>query len=380
MPNKRPKTTLVTEDELVEAVTTRVKDSMKEDLDLRFGRFERALERIAGPERPEQPTQTQPPQSGQQDINQHASNIDTSEQGHFPPRADAQSTLTGFVNLPEAPRQTPLDQAQGARPRMRQPQAAAASAVNNNKDTWDQWFTSSRPIDAYQGASTSAPFNTKAAYDAVIDAQVRHIMENTQHQLKGTVTSKKFPYEYVTRGPEKKKLSFNTVTLAEHLLGIFCMLDDPDTNPAIRPNLVAHMREIVEDAAEFEWSTNVRRWSEEVFSLIADRRLPDGWNSTARIQNIRTGMSRVEAARLTTHKEGVARRFQPNNMQGDNLRGGPPCQDFNSANGCHLQSGHMLHGKRQVHVCSYCLANTAAVHPHSEHFCRTKQKHNNYHF
>lgn len=233
-----------------------------------------------------------------------------------------------------------------------------------------------RPIAAYQSAANTAPFNTKSAYDAVIDAQVRHIMESTPHQLKGTVPHGKFPYNYVTRDPEKKKLSFNTLTLAEHIYGIFCMIEDPEVDPAIKPNLLAHMREVAEDSCEFEWSTNVRRWSEEVFNLIAERRLPQGWNATTKIQNLRTGMSRAESARLAAHKDLPHNRRQfSTNQQTETLRGGPPCSAYNSSAGCHLQSGHMLQGKRQVHVCSYCLVNIAAAHPHSEAQCRTKQRH-----
>lgn len=47
MPPKKQKTTLVTVEELIEAVTTRVTESMKEDLDSRFSRFERAFGMLA---------------------------------------------------------------------------------------------------------------------------------------------------------------------------------------------------------------------------------------------------------------------------------------------------------------------------------------------
>lgn len=235
-------------------------------------------------------------------------------------------------------------------------------------------MSSTRPLGAYQGASAATPFNTRAAYDAVIDAQVRHIMENTPHQLKSTVPVGKFTYKYVTCGPEKKKLGFNSVTLAEHVFGIFCMIDDPEVDPSIKPHLITHMKEVAQDACEFEWSTNIRRWSEEVFDLVAERRLPDGRNSTARIQNLRTGMSRAEGARLPAQKESYNRRYNNSNSQPDNLRGGPPCKDFNSNAGCLLQSGHMLHGRRQIHVCAYCLVNNAAAHPHPKAYCLTKQK------
>lgn len=264
---------------------------------------------------------------------------------------------------------------------MRYPAAPAASGINNNNPTWEAWMSTNRPIASYQSAAAAAPFNTKAAYDAVIDAQVRQIMENTPHQLKGNMPHGKFPFNYVTRGPEKKKLSFNTLTLAEHIYGIFCMIDDPGVDPAVKPHLIAHMREVAEDSCNFEWSTNVRRWSEEVFDLVAENRLPQGWNTTARIQNLHTGMSMAEGARLYTQRDPATtrRQFNPNH-QADNLRGGLPCRDYNSPTGCQLQSGHMLQGKRQIHVCSYCLPNTATAHPHSEAHCRTKNKHGAHHF
>lgn len=118
-------------------------------------------------------------------------------------------------------------------------------------------------------------------------------METTPHPLAGKSQSGGFlyPYKYVTRGPEKRKLSFNMITLAEHIWGLFRMLDDVGTDPAVKPFLLSHMKEVAEDACEYEWGTHVRQWSEAVFDMVAEKRLPDGWNSVARIQNLRTGMS-----------------------------------------------------------------------------------------
>lgn len=385
MPPKKAKTTIVTEDELVEAVTTRVRDDMRQDLEDRFGHFKRALERIVGPGiahlPPPEPNQQHQP--AQVPSTEEAEGISLNQHQTLPQPGNSQSA---FPQIPEqaarSAEQTPFvqRQQQDTYQRMRQPMPAA-SGINNNSPAWEAWMSTTRLIATYQSAGAAALFNTKAAYDAVIDAQVRHIMENTPHHLKGTVTRGKFPYTYVTRGPEMKKLTVNSVTLAEHIFGIFCMVEDLEVDPAIKPNLISHMREVAEDSCEFELSTNVRRWSEKVFDLIAERRLPDGWNSTTKIQNLRTGMSRAEGARLSFQKDPTnnRRQFNPNH-QPDNLRGGPPCQDFNTSNGCHQQSGHMLHRKRQMHVCAYCLANTANAHPHSEAHCRTKQKHAAHHF
>lgn len=114
--------------------------------------------------------------------------------------------------------------------------------------------------------------------------------------------------------------------------------------------------------------------------MVAEKRLPDGWNSTARIQNLRTGMSRVDSARLPMTKDSSFKRHQVQAQPNDSMKGGPPCPNFNSTQGCSLQSGHLVNGIKQIHVCSYCLANTAATHPHPEARCRTKQRHAAAHF
>lgn len=163
---------------------------------------------------------------------------------------------------------------------------------------------------------------------------------------------------------------------------MFRILDDVNTNPAVKPAIITHMREVAEDACEFEWNGYVRRWSEEVFSLVAENRLPGGWAATARIQNLRTGMSRVDAATLAAPKESAGtKRFTSHTHQSDAiLRGGPPCPAFNTSQGCSLQSDHVVNGKKQIHICSYCLINNAAAHPHSEAQCRNKQRHSASHF
>lgn len=141
------------------------------------------------------------------------------------------------------------------------------------------------------------------------------------------------------------------------------------------------MKEVAEETCQCEWNTHVRRWSEEVFSMIAERRLPEGWFSTAPIQNLRTGMSRVDNARLSLTKDThFQKKHLPQAAGSDPLKGGPTCAAINSAQGCYLQSGHTSNGVKQIHVCSYRLANTAAAHPHPEARCRTKQRHSAAHF
>lgn len=391
----------------MEAVTARVTEDIKRDIDERFSRSERALENFAAP-RPQQPPSSHPnPAPGTTNDSASADmvSLPTSHQPMDVSNQSSQLLATDNIHrtTPVAT-ETPLLQSQNPRrAAMSQPEPASTSAQDVNKNNtphaWRAWFAAQQGQDQAPSANFRASrYENDALYDQTIDAQVRHIIEATPHSLKGN-NPHDFPYNYVSRGPEKRKLSFNSVTLAEHIYGIFCMIDDNRVDPSIKPDLIEHMKEVAEDACEFEWSTHVRRWSEEVFSRVLEKRLPQGCRSTVKIQNLRTGMSRVDSARLPAtkdqrehrdqrdHREQREHREQPSGRryptstyQNDQLRGGPPCKDYNSSQGCSLQSGHSIHGKKQVHVCSYCLVNTAAAHPHSKAHSRTKQRHAAAHF
>lgn len=65
------------------------------------------------------------------------------------------------------------------------------------------------------------------------------------------------------------------------------MIHDSKTPHDIKPCLVLHIEQIVEDAREYEWETGVRRWSEEVFSRITKGRLFKGWHSVDERQRMR---------------------------------------------------------------------------------------------
>lgn len=390
MPNKKNNTTLVTEDQLVEVVSARVTGQIRQDMDERFARFEQMLERVAAP-------RDEPPQSSTDSSKKRAAE-DDQEPSRPPTKVPRQVSETPVHDISHSSIHNyeadglhfPLRPTHGADGTGRMAHAlgvqearAAYVNINNDASTWAAWFGAQQPFSSQPAvAAPGSVYDTTGIAPADIDAHVRHILDASPNQFKGNVPVGIYPFKQVTRGLEKKKLSFNTVTLAEHIYGMFRIIDDIHTSPTIKPYIITHMREVAEDACEFEWPGYVRRWSEEVFNLIAENRLPGGWGATARIQNLRTGMSRVDAARLTFAKEAPVnkRPVSHSHQQSEMLRGGPPCSAFNSSQGCALQSGHVQAGKRQIHVCSYCLLNNAAAHPHSEALCRNKQRNTASHF
>lgn len=85
-------------------------------------------------------------------------------------------------------------------------------------------------------------------YDEQVDSQVKQILTSSVHNLaKGNVQAGIFPFKYVLRGPEKRQESINSITLSEHLWGMFSIIDDPEVDPSIKPELMRHIQHIVED-------------------------------------------------------------------------------------------------------------------------------------
>lgn len=212
----------------------------------------------------------------------------------------------------------------------------------------NQWLINEAP--KHKGSFSFNNLPTSAAgipNDPQLEAQVQNVLLNTASTLaKGNVHSGLFPHKYVARGPEKKKMGLNALTAIEYIGGIFKMIKDPVVPAKIKPYLYSHMEEIVEDAADYDWQTAVRPWSEEIFTLMADGRLPEGWVSHQKIQMLRMTISRASTAKLNGQgayfNAPQPRQRQPPAAAGgsqpnESLRGGSPCINFNSPQGCAFQ-------------------------------------------
>lgn len=262
--------------------------------------------------------------------------------------------------------------------RYNDPRPSAPPSTSGINDAWAAWSTAHERLPPYVN-NTRLPTSTQELqYNDTVDSRVQQLLANTVHNLgKGNQQPYDFPYKYILRGPEKVKALINSVTLPEHLWGIFRILHDPKTNQDIKPCLMVHIEQIVEDAREYEWEAGVRRWSEEVFSRISEGRLVSGWHSTDEIQRMRMILAQskpIQAAQVQHNQRDNYVRKVPSQtqQQSEILKGGPPCPDYNSTSGCTLKSGHIKNGKRLIHVCSFCLLNTSATNTHPEAYCRNK--------
>lgn len=262
------------------------------------------------------------------------------------------------------------------------------SPTEHNINPINEWIVSQATNNHPGPSNNTHAFPTSVAAmssDATLEAQVQQVLRNTAtHLAKGNANSGFYPHKYVTRGLEMKHMGLNTLTILEHLAGIFCMIKDEAVPQADKPFLYAHVEEIIEDARVFDWNVAVRPWSEEIFSLVASGRLPGGWAAQNKIQLLRMSTSRASTARLnqgnsaqTTYQQPYPKPRQQMGQPTEPLKGGSPCINFNSHQGCLLQSGHYVNGHKVLHICAFCLWKTASANPHPECFCRNKLRFNN---
>lgn len=258
----------------------------------------------------------------------------------------------------------------------------------NTGSSWATWMqpsgSSLHASSQFKPQSVLAP--PYARYDPDdVEQRVHDILTTTASSLsRGNIRQGPYayPFKYVLRGTERQRVSIDSVSLSEHLWGIVRMIRDEKLDPQLRPYLNNHLVEVIEDSCDFQWE-NVRRWSEEVFGLIAEERLPGGWAATSRIQMLRMSISRLHSARYNLNKDqthrDVNKKPNPTYTQNQELKGGP-CQAYNSPSGCNFPSGHVVNGRKQQHVCTFCLFNNCAAYTHSEMQCRNKTKFPPHHF
>lgn len=280
------------------------------------------------------------------------------------------STIPASAQAPEQVRQTPI---QTSRPPL----------TPNVNTQWDAWIAAQQtvPIQTQPLPMSVSELNMDD------DEHLHRILTTTAHHLaRGTQKSGFFVHNYVTRGREKRRTALNMLTLPEYNWGLCMMIKDELLPANDRPYIIQHLEEINQDAIDYDWATAVRCWSEEVFTLVAENRLLGGWSNTSQIQMLRISMSKLITARRV-EKDPSKDQFSKDQFNrfrapqatatAEVFKGGPPCPQYNSQLGCPLQSGHGgPNGRRYVHVCSFCLAQTAAANHHSEVMCRNKAKQN----
>ena len=169
-----------------------------------------------------------------------------------------------------------------------------------------------------------------------------------------------FPHQLVNRGSKMQKTALGELTLPEFIWGFIQLIKAKEAHDPDVQFMYAHLENLVEDAKTYDWSS-VRAWSEEVLARVFNSKL--AWSNSYEIDRLQTKLSHQykpdSAPADATHRGDTAYRM-PDSVR--KAKPGPPCKPF-QAGTCTQAADHINNGYRQLHVCTYCLANKCELHP-----------------
>lgn len=193
------------------------------------------------------------------------------------------------------------------------------------------------------------------------------------------------PHLYIIRGEKNEKVGLGEATWAEYFGALLRMGKDPAVPQAWKDPILEHMHQLTTMALTWDWST-CRLWSEKVFSMISDGRLPHGWAGQIAIKNTQTDVCLIGTrADLTAQKKQYTQRGTNHNTQATNYSQdgkpeyskeveGKPCHPWNWGNECGFTASHGQLPDRKAHICAWCANKYHRVNLHQEKVCINKKR------
>ena len=185
---------------------------------------------------------------------------------------------------------------------------------------------------------------------------------------------KLFAHFYVKRGPRRTKTTLCELSIPEYNYGFISLINSPDTNDHDKPFMFKHLAHVNED----QWS-DVRRWSEEVCSLIAGDELT--WDNSYRTDQLHLKLAQQNRISSKPDQTSTERPRDQHRDSGIDMhpevrsaKVGPPCKAYNNGE-CNYSDHHTQGGFRALHVCSYCIAQKCSLLPHSCDKCKSFSRH-----
>ena len=147
-------------------------------------------------------------------------------------------------------------------------------------------------------------------------------------------------------------------------------------------HLLTHLHQLATMASHWDWYT-CRQWSETVFIMIADGRLPQGWEDTYAIKDVQRDVcslgTRIDNPKNSGHDKKYDGRAADNRNGGEYSRPehnkdvvGKPCQQWNAGNDCSFTTSHGLQLDRKCHLCACTSLTVRRQTPTLRRFARTK--------
>ena len=197
---------------------------------------------------------------------------------------------------------------------------------------------------------------------------------------KGIPASYVFPFEVVDRGEEGKTIKKGDASKDEYILGLIRLQSSPDFPRDSVPELIQHLESVLQDNCVIPWPV-VRRYSEDIFTRIADGRLPKGWKDPVALQGVR-----LEALAIMQHLLPQAQTQNRHNNQRfpseprnpyDKATSGTPCmvwnRDVERCTKAEKGESHTIGTNKYAHICGYCANVRHIVAAHPESRCYSKR-------
>lgn len=190
------------------------------------------------------------------------------------------------------------------------------------------------------------------------------------------------PNTFVIRGDRKGKVGLGESTCMEYFSALFRMCKDSSVPESWIEPLREHQEQLSTMALDWDWDTCLL-WSERIFSMIDDRRLPRGWADIYAIKDVQRDAQAVGTRLATKKKKTNEYQKRQEDYGGHDYGGrtefstvtdGRPCHQWNWGNDCGHSSTHGTLPNRYCHVCAWCANKYRKANPHRENECNNKKR------
>ena len=152
-----------------------------------------------------------------------------------------------------------------------------------------------------------------------------------------------------------------------------------------------HMHNLAMMACEWDWCT-CRLWSERIFDMIDDGRLPHAWSDHYAVKDIQrdayavgsriaqpkraNGSRHAQTAPTATHSNAhtTASGNHDGRQEFNRETDGKPCSPWNWGSECGFNASHGEGQEKKVHVCAWCANKNRRANVHKEKECLNKKR------
>ena len=259
-------------------------------------------------------------------------------------------------------------------------------------------YTASFPTSGIlEGTHAPPPMGESTEDDTVEDST--QVISNLLTAAGSALGKKKgktslIPHNYVIRGDNKDRVAMGDASIAEYIAALCRMTKDPKLPVNWRENIYEHIHQLSIMASTWEWAT-CRLWSERIFSMMDDGRLPNAWAEVFAIRDVQrdaitvgtriggNGQAQTCSFRHATIAPQPQQQQQQQQASNTNYDyktefnrevDGKPCIPWNWGNECGFAASHGQMPDRRAHVCAWCANKYHRANGHQEKNCINKRR------